>query len=296
MKLQRIFPLPALALTVTAGAGAQPPAPTPAYQDLFARGVAAASAEDWPLCAQTFVEAAAAATDDRRAARSYFAAAACTAANGDREGAFALLDQAAAKGHRDVERAAENPLLEPLRDDPRWAAFFEGVQARSAAHEAKLNPELASLYHADQEDRRGGPNADIDWAAVSRRDAERRQRVLEIVEQAGAREADDYYHAAMVFQHSDQPEDHDRAHEWCLEALELDPAHPHARWLAAASKDRSLMWRGEPQLYGTQYKMENGKWILWEVDPSITDEERARWDVPPLAVAKERLAELNGES
>lgn len=38
----------------------------------------------------------------------------------------------------------------------------------------------------------------------------------------------------------------------------------------------------------------DGKWILWEVDPSITDEERARWDVPPLAAAKARVKQMNG--
>jgi hypothetical protein len=263
------------------------------YESLFAQGSAAYGAAEWSRCAETFVKAAAAAGDDRRAARSYFAAAACTAAKGDQDGAFSLLDKAAGKSYRDLERAAENPELESLRQDPRWKAFFAGVQARAAAHEAKTNTELAKLYHEDQADRAQGPNAKIDWVAVSKRDAERRRRVLEIVEQGGARVADDYYHAAMVFQHGDQPEDYDRAHQWCLEALKLDAAHPSARWLAAASKDRALMWRGQPQLYGTQFKKVDGKWILWEVDPTITDEERARWDVPPLAAAKSRVDKLN---
>lgn len=270
---------------------AQPVAPT--YEALFAQGSTAYAAGEWSRCAETFVQAAESAGDDRRAARSYFAAAACTAAKGDQDAAFSLLDKAVGKGYRDLERASENPELEPLRQDPRWKAFFAGVKSRAAAHEAKVNAELARLYHADQADRSEGPNAKIDWVAVSKRDAERRRRVLEIVEQGGAREADDYYHAAMVFQHGDQPEDHDRAHQWCLEALKLDAAHPSARWLAAASKDRALMWRGKPQLYGTQFKKVDGKWILWEVDPSITDEERSKWDVPPLSVAKSRVDKLN---
>lgn len=154
------------------------------------------------------------------------------------------------------------------------------------------NPELTRLYEEDQADR-AGTLKDTDWAAVEKRDAERRQRVLEIMEKDGAREASDYYHAAMVFQHGDKPEDHDRAHAWCLEALKLDPDLKSARWLAAASKDRALMWRGQPQLYGTQFKKVDGKWILWEVDPSITDEERAKWGVPPLSVARERVEKLN---
>ena len=182
------------------------------------------------------------------------------------------------------------------RSTPLFAFVFLvltlAAGAQTPAPEAGPNPELARLYQEDQGDR-AGTLKDTDWAAVEKRDAERRQRVLEIMEKGGARQAADYYHAAMVFQHSVKPEDHDHAHAWCLEALKLDPGHAKARWLAAASKDRALMWRGQPQLYGTQFKKVDGKWILWEVDPSITDEERAKWGVPPLSVAKERVEKLN---
>lgn len=75
--------------------------------------------------------------------------------------------------------------------------------------------------------------------------------------------------------------------------MELDPLNSTARWLAAASKDRYLMTLGKPQLYGTQFKKVDGKWILWEVDPSVTDEERAKWGVPPLVEARKRAEELN---
>ena len=182
------------------------------------------------------------------------------------------------------------------RSTPLFAFVFLvltlAAGAQTPAPEAGPNPELARLYQEDQGDR-AGTLKDTDWAAVEKRDAERRQRVLEIMEKGGARQAADYYHAAMVFQHSVKPEDHDHAHAWCLEALKLDPGHAKARWLAAASKDRALMWRGKPQLYGTQFKRVDGKWILWEVDPSITDEERAKWGVPPLSVARERVEKLN---
>jgi hypothetical protein len=130
---------------------------------------------------------------------------------------------------------------------------------------------------------------------VGKRDDERRKRVQEIVEKGGAREAADYIHASMVFQHGTTPEDYDRANRWAAKAVELDPDYPGARWLAAASKDRYLMWSGKPQLYGTQFKRDgNGPWYLWQVDPSITDEERAKWDVSPLARAKARVEALNG--
>jgi len=60
------------------------------------------------------------------------------------------------------------------------------------------NPELERLFKEDQADREAGPSADIDWQAVSKRDAERRLRVREIVDKGGATTSMDYYHAAMV--------------------------------------------------------------------------------------------------
>lgn len=262
----------------------------PTYQQTFQQGATAYEAKDWPKCAERFAAAAAVAPADGQAARSYFAAAACSTAAGDKETAFGYLDKAAGKGHRDVERAESNPQVEPLRKDPRWQKFLEGVKARNAAHQAKVNSELTRLYEEDQKDRMAGPDK-IDWSVVSKRDADRRKRVLEIAEQGGLKEPDDYYHAAMVFQHSDKLEDYDRAHQWCLKAAEL--GNDDAKWLAAATKDRWLMTQGKPQLYGTQFKKVDGKWILWEVDPSVTDEERAKWNVPTLAEAKELVKQMN---
>ena len=56
-----------------------------------------------------------------------------------------------------------------------------------------------------------------------------------------------------------------------------------ARWLAAATYDRWQMYQGKPQKYGTNYVYDGRRDRLWDVDPQTTDEERAAWDVPPLA-------------
>lgn len=262
------------------------------YPKAFEQAAAAYGANDWAGCAALFAAAALAAPSDAQAARSYFAAAACSTAKGDKEAAFGYLDKAAGKGHRDLDRAESNPQVEPLRQDPRWQKFLDGVKARGAAHDAKLNAELTRLYEEDQKDRSAGLG-NIDWSVVGKRDAERRKRVLEMVAQGSLKEADDYFHAALVLQHGEGTEDYKQAHDLCLKAVELDPGNDSARWLAAASMDRYLMNQGKPQLYGTQFKKVDGKWILWEVDPSITDEERARWQVPPLAAAKARAQEMN---
>jgi hypothetical protein len=157
------------------------------------------------------------------------------------------------------------------------------------------NPELEALYRADQDDRAGDVNG-IQWSEVGPRDARRRQQVQDMLASGQVRVAADYFHAAMVLQHGATPADFRQAHELAMKAAQLDPHHKEAKWLAAAAKDRELMNLGKPQLYGTQFRTkEDGVWELYPVDPTITDAERAKWNVPPLAEAKKRVAILNGE-
>jgi TPR repeat protein len=92
--------------------------------------------------------------------------------------------------------------------------------------------------------------------------------------------AQDYYHAACIFQHGDEPEDAWQAYELALEAARQ--GHRPARWLAAAAHDRWLMYQGKPQKYGTQYVSDGKRQRLWDVEPATTDAERAEWDVAPL--------------
>jgi hypothetical protein len=278
----------ALALAAAGAAFAQTPAD---FRALFQQGTTAYVQKDWPRCAERFTAAAQAASSDRGAARAYFGAAACLTAAGDQEAAFASLDKAAARGYRDLERADANPEIEPLRGDPRWQAFHGGVKARNDAHASTLNAELASLTAEDQKDREQEDK--IDWAVVGKRDAERLERARKIAAQGGLRQAEDYFNAALILQHSDKTEDYAQAHEWCLKAVELDPELPSARWLAAATLDRSLMSQGKPQHYGTQFKKVKGRWILWEVDPAVTDEERIQWEVLTLAESRKRAEAMN---
>lgn len=43
------------------------------------------------------------------------------------------------------------------------------------------------------------------------------------------------------------------------------------------------MYQGRPQHYGTQYVSDGRRQRLWDVDPTTAGDERAAWDVPPLA-------------
>ncbi len=293
MKPKRHFlPSSLILLLVAGGAAAQT---APGYPELFDQASNTYEKGDWAHCQEQFTAAAKAATLDRQAARALSGAARCHARAGDKEAAFRDLDQAAARGYRDADRIATAPDFDSLRQDPRWKALADRVTAKdAAARKGPVNPELEKLYNEDQADR--APDmGKVDWTVVAKRDEERRKRVLEIVAQGGAKEAPDYVHAAMVLQHGQSPDDFKLGHEWCLKAVELDPDYPGARWLAAAAQDRYLMNLGKPQLYGTQFKKDkDGPWYLYPFDSTVTDEERAKWDVPPIARAKARVDALNG--
>lgn len=149
-----------------------------------------------------------------------------------------------------------------------------------------MHQELRALYEEDQADRRGEFPADLD-----ERDQCRRRRVEQLLAQGAAADPDDLFCAAMVLQHGADRAHFLCAHELAKRAAELGSTRP-ARWLAAAAYDRWLMTGGLPQKYGTQYRSVNGRWVLHEVDPRTTDEERARWDVPPLAAALRRADQM----
>ena len=213
-------------------------------------------------------------------------AASCYTSAGDRDRAFASLDTAARRGYHDISHVKGDEDLAPLHSDPRWQDIVGKIEAADKAYLARINVELYDLYREARQDRRARAKS------AARREA-RHARVAEIMAGGGAKAADDYFHAASVLQSSDQAEGQKNAHEWALEASRLDPAHPRARWLAAFSEDRYLVSTGKPQKYGTQYTKKDGVWVLHDVDPSITDQERAKWDIPPLADAQARAKKMN---
>jgi hypothetical protein len=69
-------------------------------------------------------------------------------------------------------------------------------------------------------------------------DRSRRRRVRELIAQDRLKTGEDYYHAAMLLQHSLRLADHWQAHRLAQRAVEL--GYRPARWLVAATLDRWL--------------------------------------------------------
>lgn len=156
-----------------------------------------------------------------------------------------------------------------------------------------VNAELAALFAEDQRDRAGWAGDLGELQAIHERDRMRRERALALIAEGALTAAEDFFHAAMLLQHSDQPEDFRLAHELAVRAVELGhPEEKRARWLAAATLDRWLTSQGKPQKYGTQFFKDKNGWRLLPVAPDTTDAERAEWGVPPLSETLRRLEEL----
>jgi hypothetical protein len=150
-----------------------------------------------------------------------------------------------------------------------------------------MNQELRDMFVADQADRSNHPAYDTpEYRQLRERDARRRQRVNELLAQGLLTAPDDYFHAALIFQHGETLEDIWQAHELARKAAEMGATKAmgskDSRWLAAAALDRWLMYQGKPQKYGTQFVPDGKRWRLWDIDPSTTDAERAANHIPSL--------------
>jgi hypothetical protein len=264
----------------------------PTAYALVEEGNAAYEAKDYARCGALLGRAAERLPDEAIELR--YDEACCHALAGNQLAGLSAIEQIVALGYRERERLERDDDLRPLRDDPRWARALARADANAAAYFKGANPELQRLHEEDQADRRSGPSG-INWAEVTPRDEARRKRVRALLSEGGAKVSADYYHAAMVFQHGSAVDDFRASHDLAKQAAALDPRNRQAKWLAAASKDRELMALGRPQLYGTQFRKVEGRWELYQVDPSISDEERRRWNVPPIAQAKRRVAMLNAQ-
>jgi len=175
----------------------------------------------------------------------------------------------------------------------------------SAQDRETPSEELRRLYEADQADRHfTSPPTPDEWAEISGRDHQRRDRVIEMLRADLMSTADDYYHGAMVLQHGEGTEDILLAH--ILATAAGFKGREDAQWLSAAALDRYLHRMDQPQRLGTQYvKVDPEK--PFELDPSfpwtqgkyeswLPDSLRAVFGVPPLADQQARVEQMNGGS
>lgn len=141
--------------------------------------------------------------------------------------------------------------------------------------------DLIRLEAADRAEHRQVAAGTEEYIQLRERDADRRQQVQQILSSTAELSAAECYAAAWILNHGDTVDEFSRAHE--LAKLAAAKGKREGRWLAASTLDRSLMHRGLPQRFGTNFVPDGRRYRLWDFDPTTTDAERAEWDVPPLA-------------
>ena len=116
------------------------------------------------------------------------------------------------------------------------------------------NAEMAAMFAADQDARKGDVD---DWREARKADRQRRERTRELLDAGELTTGPDFYAAAFIFQHGDDPEDYLLAHVLAVRALGL--GMKEAEWIAAATLDRYLQSIARDQVYGTQYQSRAGE-------------------------------------
>jgi hypothetical protein len=149
------------------------------------------------------------------------------------------------------------------------------------------NAEMTRLFDDDQAARK---SPHIDWDVVAPQDAARRVRTRALLDAGALHSADDYWHAAFLFQHGDKPQDYLLAHG--LAIIAAAKGRRDAPWIAAATLDRYLQSIGQKQVYGTQFGMRPGVPTTQEpYDRSIiSDAMRLATGVPSQAYQEQQRA------
>ncbi len=145
-----------------------------------------------------------------------------------------------------------------------------------------MNKELLNLFRADQnEDRTTARYGTPGHWELRQRELKRRERVSAILESGAATAPEDYYHAAVIFQRSDNLDDIWQTHTLAVAAAKL--GHRPARWLAASSLNRWLTCQGTPGRYPRESADPARREAAVPEPPAPAQgSERARWNVAAL--------------
>jgi hypothetical protein len=162
-----------------------------------------------------------------------------------------------------------------------------------------VNREVLQLVIEDQWDRGndmfGGRQVakyeDLDWPHIGARDEVRHAAMRKLIAAGKLQSGDDFFFAALIFQHSAKPEELLLAHILAVTAVEKGSSS--AKPLAAATMDRYLQSAQHAQIFGTQFrKGADGKWTMEPYEKAtLSDAERALWCIVPLAEQEKILAE-----
>lgn len=111
------------------------------------------------------------------------------------------------------------------------------------------------------------------------------QKILHLLKNKKLKTADDFYRAAFVFHHGENFEMYLKA--VALAAISNHLGEPWGKNMYAVALDRLMVSIGLPQYFGSQYEIKKGKWQLFPVNETTTDEERRLYLIEPIAKLRE---------
>ncbi len=191
------------------------------------------------------------------------------------------------------ETIKPNPIPKTMMDFPRGVSMggsclpsLKGLMIPTDVSNAKasltVTKQLAALVAADQAPRTGKPDPD-----GANGDQIRREKALVLL--AKAVTIEDFINIGLIFQHGNCVPHFRLANALAAFAMSLEKQKQipsktsRTANLFAVTLDRSLMFSGKAQKFGTQAS----SWMnqcnrVYVTDPRTTDAERAEFGVPPL--------------
>jgi len=160
------------------------------------------------------------------------------------------------------------------------------------------NSELEAIYQEDMDELAADPERKkgVEYKTNA---VKRIKRVKAILAKNGKHTAQEYFSAAMVFQHGVVADDYLQAHKAAKKAIEVDPSHSDANWLICSAEDRYLRKLGKPQVWGTQLVRQLNEdktymiMVLEEFDKTAkSDTERVKCGLPTVAEMERKVAVL----
>lgn len=147
--------------------------------------------------------------------------------------------------------------------------------------------DLQAIYNQDQNDR-----SNITAASIQR-DTQRRELVHKLLNDGKVQTGEDYYHAAVVYQHGQTPRDYLLAH--VLATTSVAKGYKDGLWLQAATLDRYLQSIKQPQIFGTQFRQyDDNPYSQEPYDANlVSDSLRAASCVAPYSAQLENLRAVN---
>lgn len=266
-------------------------------RELASAAMSAYQAKNYEESARLFDQAITA--GDRSSATTYNAA--CShALAGDSAKALDLLDQAVAAGWFDAEHLEQDRDLSTLRGETRWPGIVERCKAAERKHVQSLkNPELhrelVKRMRADQAIRmQPNPN----FREMERIDRENTAWLKQVVDRHGwptismVGERGELA-AFLLIQHAD-PAQELEFQKRCLELMKAAMSNNDVRKSSVAYlTDRLLMHQGLKQIYGTQFRVEEGELKLYPIqDEAGVDARRKEVGLPPLAEYERQMREM----